>query len=298
MAYYQMLTSMLPSAKNQPYDFDSYLKGFQYYYGVQVGGGYRFNDKWSLGGGVRLLIGDGYYDGYLKSSVLTATGKEITLHTDQSGLGVTPYLSLDFRPNSHWNFAGKYEFKTRVRLKNKSEMSPAAMALAALDKYNDAKTPKMADDVPGLLTLGAQYEFKPGAEKENFRLSGGFHFYDDCNATKYGDKQKQIDKGTLEFLAGAEYDATKWLTISAGWQCTRYRLSDAYMDEMSYNLSSNLLGVGVRIKPSEHIGIDFSYMHNFYHRRDVETPVTADLSVKNHYYRTNDVVGLSVNFTY
>ena len=297
LAYYDMITKLYPTRAGQTYKVDSYLKGFQYYYGVQVGGGYRFNDKWSLAGGLRLLIGDGYYDGYLKSELLTEAKKEITLHNDQSGLGLTPYLSLNFRPNKHWNLAGKYEFKTRVRLKNKSEMSDAAKMVSALDKYNEEKTPEFADDVPGILTLGAQYEWHPGAEMANFRLSGGFHFYDDCNATKYGDAQKAIDKGTLEFLAGAEYDAVKWLTISAGWQCTRYRLSDAYMNEMSYNLSSNMIAVGVRVKPTKHIGIDLGYMHNFYHRRDVETQVSG-YTRNDHYYRTNDVVALGVNFTY
>ena len=43
----------------------------------------------------------------------------IELSCDQSGLGFTPMLGIDFK-TGRWNFAAKYEFKTRIRLKNKS----------------------------------------------------------------------------------------------------------------------------------------------------------------------------------
>ena len=43
----------------------------------------------------------------------------IELSCDQSGLGFTPILAVDYKTGK-WNFAAKYEFKTRMRLKNKA----------------------------------------------------------------------------------------------------------------------------------------------------------------------------------
>ena len=42
----------------------------------------------------------------------------IELSCDQSGIGFTPIIGVDFKTGK-WNFSAKYEFKTRIRLKNK-----------------------------------------------------------------------------------------------------------------------------------------------------------------------------------
>ncbi len=47
------------------------------------------------------------------------TAANIELSCDQSGVGFTPIIGVDFKTGK-WNFAAKYEFKTRIRLKNKS----------------------------------------------------------------------------------------------------------------------------------------------------------------------------------
>jgi len=98
----------------------------------------------------------------------------------------------------------------------------------------------------------------------------------------------------MEFSAGAEYDVLKWLTVSGSWQCTRYRLSEAYMNDLSFNLSSNALGVGVRINATERCSIDLGYMHNFYQTRDVDTQTAVGVK-SDHYYRSNRVFGVGVN---
>lgn len=47
------------------------------------------------------------------------TAANIELSCDQSGVGFTPIIGVDFKTGK-WNFAAKYELKTRIRLKNKS----------------------------------------------------------------------------------------------------------------------------------------------------------------------------------
>ena len=91
------------------------------------------------------------------------------------------------------NLSARYEFKTRMRLKNH-----AGVNTSGLSEYDDGK--KVACDVPAILSLGAMYTID-----DKLRLSGGFHYFFDKQATQY-ETRKHLDGGTWEVLAGAEYD--------------------------------------------------------------------------------------------
>lgn len=308
---YQAVMPVLQSGK-YTYNMDAYMKGRQYYFGVQVGAGYKVNDNLAVFAGLRTVIGSSSYSGYLKNiqyasadqgptaaytaaviNGINAKAGDIEMSTDQSCVGFTPVLGVDYKLNDQWNFAVKYEFRTKMNLENSSDMNEMARAQAALDKFNDQKTQYVRDDIPGIFTFGVQY-----SPVETVRLNGGFHFYDDCNAVKYNNEHKLIDGGTREILFGAEWDATKLLTVSAGWQNTHYDLSDAYMADMSYNLSSNMIGLGVRLNVSEKVNVDLGYMHNFYGDRTVDTQVSAGIVKTDKYERKNDVVAVGVNIKF
>ena len=55
------IAHMLQPLGAQGYDMDSYMKGRQYYYGVQVGAAYKIYPNLSVYGGLRLLYGDATY---------------------------------------------------------------------------------------------------------------------------------------------------------------------------------------------------------------------------------------------
>ena len=323
------MPSQLAKQNNMPigtytYTLDSYMKGRQYYFGFQVGAGYKINENLSVFGGLRTVFGNASYTGYVKNIKYTSVDQTATapytaaiinginaqvadmeMTTDQSCVGYTPVISVDYRLNDQWNFAAKYEFRTKMNLENSSEMNKAASEQPALDKFNDKVNKYVRDDIPGTFTCGVQY-----SPIETVRLNAGYHFYDDCNAKKadkkvinadgteeYVAENKLINHGTREFLFGAEWDATKLLTVSAGWQNTHYDLSDAYMSDMVHNLSSNMIVCGVRLHVTEKISVDLGYMHNFYDKRTVETTVKG-VPKKDVYERKNDAFAVGVNFDF
>lgn len=301
------------------YNVDAYMRGRQFYYGFQVGAGYKVTDNLAVFAGLRTMIGSAKYTGYVKNIKYTsvddgptapytgmvldginAKAEDMEMTTKQSCVGFTPVIGVDYRINDQWNIAAKYEFRTKMSLENSSEMNDAARSQAALDKFNDAKTKYVRDDIPGTFTCGVQY-----SPIETVRLNVGYHFYDDCNAVKYNNEQDFIDGGTREVLFGAEWDATKLLTVSAGWQNTHYDLSDKYMSDMVHNLSSNMIVCGVRLHVSEKISVDLGYMHNFYGTRTVDTvtPIpqidTIEYTAKTDVYdRKNDAFAIGVNFDF
>lgn len=113
------------------YSYNSYMHGRQYYFGLSLGAAYKVSDNFSVFGGVRGIYATTNYYGYVEDinvgnmplyMVLDPTKKEaanIELSCDQSGIGFTPIIGVDFKTGK-WNFSAKYEFKTRMRLKNKS----------------------------------------------------------------------------------------------------------------------------------------------------------------------------------
>lgn len=111
------------------YSYSGYMRGRQYYFGLSLGVARKFSEQFSAFVGVRGVYGTANYYGYLKditlgqttlNTLLGGSGGDIELNCDQSGFGVTPIIGVDFRPNKHWNFSARYEFKTRMRLKNKA----------------------------------------------------------------------------------------------------------------------------------------------------------------------------------
>ena len=330
------------------YSYDSYMHGRQYYYGISIGAAYKVSDNFSAFAGLRTVYASCNYYGYVRDIKVGNTplytvldpsktdAADILLSCDQTGLGFTPIIGIDYK-TARWNFSAKYEFKTRMRLKNKSvNQAPSIGNLAgnlrtaliakgvpevvvdnkilgdpkvqavmlgikskfdtalgeAVGEYEDGK--KIAGDIPAYLTLGAGY-----APTDDLRINVGFHWFDDKNATSYNNRNKKLDRGTLEYNAGAEYDINKRLTVSAGWQCTSYGLSDEYMDDKSFVVSSNSVGVGGVIRLTSRMKLNVAYFHTFYeHKKTSEKSTVIAGDYTSDYTRNNNVfgVGLDVKF--
>lgn len=302
------------------YSLNAYMKGKQYYFGLTLGTTYKVLDNLSVSAGLKGIYALCNYNGWVNDlSVVTASelaavspqvaavkqqvdgqiaqnlsGSTLELNSDQTGLGFAPIIGVDWKMNDQWNFAAKYEFKTRIRLENKSEMNAYAAAAAAtnpvLGQFADGT--KIAADMPSFFAVGAQY-----SPLKELRIQAGYHLYGDKNATQYGNKQDLIDNNTWEITAGIEYDICKYLTASCGWQTTQYGLSDAYMNDLSFTTSSNSYGLGVRVAVTEHCNIDLGFMQTLYDKREVTVQSLAGPKT-DVYERTNRVLGIGFNLAF
>lgn len=349
------------------YSFNSYMHGRQYYFGLSAGAAYKVTDNFSVYAGLRGIYATCNYYGYVEDikvgnmplyQVLDPSKENsanIELSCDQSGIGFTPMLAVDYK-TGRWNFSAKYEFKTRMRLKNKSvnqlpsignlddnlknqmnklftgtfmaagmpqeqaiikaELTstkvledPTVVATTAgmkqqfdskIDKaigeYADGK--KIAGDIPSLLTVGVGY-----SPIDELRINVGFHWFDDYNATSYNNRNKLLKKrGTLEFNAGVEYDVTKKITVSTGWQNTNYGLTDEYMDDKSFVVGSNSVGLGGVYHITKKLDFSVAYFHTFYDHMKTSETVTLAPGVSNtynsDYTRNNSAFAAGVNITF
>ena len=362
-----MFTSDKAFGKTGSYSFNSYMHGRQYYFGLSAGAAYKVNDNFSVYAGLRGIYATCNYYGYVEDikvgnmplyQVLDPSKENsanIELSCDQSGIGFTPMLAVDYK-TGRWNFSAKYEFKTRMRLKNKSvnqlpsignlddnlknqmnklftgtfmaagmpqeqamikaeQASQAVLADKnvvattaglkqqfdskidkAIGEYADGK--KIAGDIPSLLTVGVGY-----SPIDELRINVGFHWFDDYNATSYNNRNKLLKKrGTLEFNAGVEYDVTKKITVSTGWQNTNYGLTDEYMDDKSFVVSSNSVGLGGVYHITKKLDFSVAYFHTFYNHVKTSEEVTLapgkTVTYNSDYTRNNNAFAAGVNITF
>lgn len=333
------LSSDTKFGKTGSYTYNSFMRGRNYYYSFSLGAAYKITPDLSAYAGVRGVYAKTNYYGYVRDitvgkvplyTMLDATktnSADIELNCDQSGIGFTPILGVDYRIG-RWNFAAKYEFKTRIRLKNESvNQAPSignlpttliaagipadvigstaiSTALStiktqfdtkmaqATGEYEDGK--KIPGDIPALLTVGVQY-----SPVDPLRLNAGFHYFFDKQASAYNHREDKLSRGTIEWNAGAEFDASKKVTVSAGWQRTSYGLTPEYMDDKSFVVSSNSLGTGVQLRVSKKVRVNLSYFLTIYEKyKTSETDVATQQEYKADYSRKNHVFGAGVDIDF
>ena len=225
-----------------------------------------------------------------QANMLSQSTQDIELNCDQTGWGVAPIIGIDYK-TGRLNLAAKYEFKTRMRLKNKSANSISYDYLAQqndlLGKYLDGK--KVAEDTPALLTLGAQY-----SPIESLRINAGYHHYFDVD-TKQWTKSEIGDSN--EYLFGVEYDINKMFEVSAGGQLTRYDQNDSHMNDISFNVNSYSFGLGLGIRLKENIQLNLAYFQTNYEDYNMVSQVSG-MEVTNSFTRTNRVLGVGVDFKF
>ncbi|WP_455673393.1 OmpP1/FadL family transporter [Phocaeicola sp.] len=277
------------------YSITSAMDGKQYIYGAQLGLSYKINDWLSVFAGGRMNYVNSGYEGFLNASFKQeysgATIADIRLNCDQTGWGLTPIIGADVKLGK-WNFGMKYEFKTNLNIENKTEQ----LDLVNVDeKYlaayqNGVNTP---NDIPALLTIAAGYEFLP-----TLRASVEYHFFDDKSAGMANGKQQYLTKGSNEYLAGIEWDATKQLTLSCGYQNTDYGLSNNFQTDTSFYCDSYSIGLGAKIKMNERLNLNVAYFWSNYddYTKNSDSYNGTGMKGTDVYARTNKVFGLSVDY--
>ena len=210
----------------------------------------------------------------------------VNLLCNQSSVGIAPVIGIDYKVG-RFNFAAKYEFKTQIHMKNESTVNEAS-EIPAVNKFRDGE--KIDEDSPAQLALGAMWNIT-----DDVRLNLGYHHFYDKDVNWYNNTQDLLDGGTNEYLAGAEWDVTDKLTISGGGQLTRYQLTDAYMNDMSFVVNSYSLGFGFNYKASDKVTLKAAYFQTNYDHYDRVT--SKEPLVSDSFTRTNRVLGIGCELT-
>lgn len=213
------------------------------------------------------------------------------LDCTQTGWSITPVIGIDYRMGK-WNFGARYEFTTRCNIENDTKIDDTGLFADGVN------TP---GDLPGLLSLGAQYEIT-----KRLRAAVGYHYFFDRHTHMANNKQKLLSGNTQEFLAGIEYDITDAIQVSAGGQKTNYGLGDGgYLSDMSFTTSSYSIGFGAGIKVAKNATINIAYFWTTYDKfkKNYDQQIslagkTLDTHCSDEFTRTNKVFGIGLDIDF
>jgi len=209
----------------------------------------------------------------------------------QTGWGIQPIIGIDYKAE-RFNIGARLEFTNHYDVTNKTTIDDTGMFA------DGAKTPS---DMPGLFTVGAQYEVLP-----TLRVMGGFHYFFDKNADMTNNKQRHLDGNTTEYLAGVEWDITDKIMVSAGGQRTNYGLGDGeFLSDMSFSLDSYSAGFGAKVRLSDKVALNVAYFWTMYDSYDKSynqafQAAGQEISMQctDHFKRTNRVLGAGIDIDF
>ncbi len=175
----------------------------------------------------------------------------------QSGSGIAPIIGINLKLSDNFNLGFKYEHKASMKVKNETARDDVGLFPDGME------TPS---DMPSMFAIGASY-----APARKLKLHGTFHYYLDKQA-EYGKmingqfvtNDQVMDNNFWEAAFGAEYTINDKFLVSGGYLRTQTGVMEAYQSDMSHSLSTNSIGLGLRYKAADHIGINLGAMNTWY----------------------------------
>ncbi|MBC7364482.1 MAG: outer membrane protein transport protein [Candidatus Aminicenantes bacterium] len=292
------------------YQLDMAFKGTSIFLGYQLNLSYAVGDVFSFGLGGRLIQARNDYEGHINDIMINpqhplinpngdfisaydffmAIGQptyaalvaDKNVKTKQTGSGFTPILSLNYTPSEALVMSLRYEFNTKLELKNKTTEDDTGL-------FPDGYT--FRNDIPAILAAGLRYSVSPAV-----RAHFAFTYYFDKSANWDG-KEELVNQNSYEMALGLEYDLSRVVTASAGYQKTSYSLSDAYQTDLDHELSCDTIGGGFRFKITDKLNLDLGALYVFYknyNKSDSYSTIIYPVTFK----RTTLDLSLGINYSF
>ena len=209
------------------------------------------------------------------------------LDAKQKGKGVAPIFGVHLSVGN-LNLAAKYEFRTKIVLKNETDPAKNAMNL-----YPDGE--ELRSDVPALLSVAGSYDIIPALR---FSVTYLHHFepqatIESWDGTHIIQRQDLIDKGTNEYQAGLEWKVIRKLTLSTGCQWSDVGVSELWQNDITHNLDNFTWGLGAAYHFTNRLTLNIGGIYTWYNSVSVgkTTPVQT-------YERTNKAIAIGIDFTF
>ncbi len=217
-------------------------------------------------------------------SVASGIGDK-ALDVQQTGNGFAPLIGIHYN-SGILNLAAKYEFSSKITLTNKTKKDDVNM-------YPDGK--KLRSDVPALLSLAGSIDIVPSLK---FSLTYIHHFEPQAKIESYADgkiisRNKLIDHGTNEAMAGIEWKVFKKLTLSTGGQLSKVGVSDAWQTDITHNLDNYTHGIGAALHLNDRLTLNIGGLYSWY----TKAPIKSQTFTQT-YNRANTAVAIGLDYRF
>ena len=219
------IAHMLQPLGAQGYDMDSYMKGRQYYYGIQLGAAYKIYPNLSVYGGLRLLYGDATYKAKISNiQVKTEAGYyDFADFLQYSSTTVNNGLDLVNAAIAQYEAAGATAPAELVA--KQAQLEGTRESLLQLQKYAQGVNLLCNQDGLGIApVIGVDWKYK------NFNFAAKYEFKTQIRMKNESTVNEASEIAAVNRFRDAEKvneDAPALLTVGAQWKP---------IDEVSLNL--------------------------------------------------------------
>jgi long-chain fatty acid transport protein len=197
-----------------------------------------------------------------QGNTLVATGSLLTdkqVETEQTGMGITPIVGLNFSPSDNLNIALKYEHRTNLKLTNSTTVDDLGL-------FPDGQ--KVRNDIPSNVTIGIGYKPSRVIEAQlsyNLYYDKGIDWGNNVRELVYDrDVRRDIENNTWELGLGVQFNISDDFAVSAGGVTTNLGPADTYQSDFSFGLARNTAGFGIQWKITDQLTFDAGYMQSFF----------------------------------
>ena len=233
------IANMLKPLGAQGYDMESYMKGRQYYYGIQLGAAYKVNNNLSVYGGLRMLYGDATYKAKISNILVKTAGgyvefgdfmqgaiayvedgiTQVDAGLAQVNAGIAQYEAADATAPAEL-------LATQAQLTaQQTQLESTKTELGTLQKYAEGVNLLSNQDGVGFApVIGVDYRYK------NFNFAAKYEFKTQIRMKNESTVNKASEIPAVNKFRDGEKvneDAPALLTIGAQWKP---------LDEVSLNL--------------------------------------------------------------
>lgn len=297
----------------------SAFESTQYLFALQLGAAYKINDNLSVYGGLRTNYTSLSYEGAINATHPQAgnQGEILALELTQSGIAFAPIIGVDYKVGK-LNLGVKYEFRAVNIIENDTKELSSQILAPALggDSNLDGKINMLAqatgnptlgmlaslqdgekfrNDAPAILTLGASYDIT-----SRWKVMAGYTYYFDKDAKiesllGKANTMRTLSRNTFEILGGVEFQATKKLLLSAGFQFSDFGVNSSYLSDVSFIDDSFTTGIGAKYSFNENLDLNVGFCYaNYAHGKGVNASTFSEST----YLRKTYNVAVGVDFRF
>jgi len=278
------IAAMLQPLGAQGYDMESYMKGRQYYFGVQLGAAYKIYPNLSVYGGLRLLYGDATYKAKINNIMVKTEGGYVGFadYLQYSATTINNNLDLVNAGIAKYQAAG-IEAPAEL-IAQQVQLEKTKESLSQLQKYADGVNLLCNQDGVGIapvigvhykvsnFNFAAKYEFKTQIRMKNESTVN--EASEIAAVNKFRDGEKVNEDSPALLTIGAQWKPIDVVSLNLGWHHYFDKDANWYnntQDLLRHNTNEFLAGVEWDITPKLNVscggqltryGMDDAYMND------------------------------------
>ncbi len=247
---------MLQGLGAQGYDMTSYMKGRQYYFGIQLGAAYKINPNLSVYGGIRMLYGDATYKAKLSNIMVKTEAGYVDFgdFLSNSNAVLSNNLELVNAGIAQYQAAG-LDVPVEL-LAQQAQLEAAKSSIAPLNKYAEGVNLLCNQDGVGFAPIigvdykiknfnfAAKYEFKTQIRMKNESTVNEASEIAAVNKFRDGEKVNEDQPALLTI--GAQWKPIDQVSLNLGWHHYFDKQASWYnnvQEQLSHDSNEYLAGV-------------------------------------------------------